>query len=98
MMNLSIVKPVLTINHDSCAAALKSMLVAVATVFAIGSCNAGCAEFREPRTPEEDLERNYTAEVVACAAMAGYPGAYDRGADMRCRSEVDCRYGLGPCQ
>lgn len=60
----------------------------------------GCALFNgpTPTTPEEVVEHNYTTEIVACAAMAGYPGDYDREADLRCRATVDCKYKLGPCQ
>jgi hypothetical protein len=63
------------------------------------NCTNGCALFegKTPTNPQEQLEHSYTTEVVACAAMAGYPGAYDRSADLACRAAVDCRYKLGPC-
>lgn len=49
--------------------------------------------------PASDVtqEDKYTTEIIACAATAGFPGAYDHAADMRCRHTVDCKYGVGPC-
>ncbi len=59
----------------------------------VAHCGTGCKPVQSPST----LEQSYTAEIIACAATAGYPGVYDHQADMRCRAAVDCKYGLGPC-
>ena len=69
-------------------------LLAFAAIVGVAHCGSGC----KPAQAPNDLEQAYTAEIVACAATAGYPGAYDRDADLRCRAEVDCRYKLGPCR
>lgn len=68
-------------------------LVAFAGIVMVSHCGSGC----KPAQAPTDLEQAYTTEIIACAATAGYPGAYDERADMRCRAEVNCRYGLGPC-
>lgn len=59
-------------------------------VVALAHCGTGCKPVQVPTTTEQA----YTAEIVACAATAGYPGAYDEDADKRCRAEVNKRYGL----
>ncbi len=69
-------------------------VLAFAAIVGVAHCGTGC----KPAQAPNDLEQAYTTEIVACAATAGYPGAYDREADLRCRAEVDCRYKLGPCQ
>lgn len=66
-------------------------LAMFAGITVMAHCGKGCMPAQAPT----DLEQSYTTEIVACAATAGYPGDYDRAADMRCRHEVDCRYGLG---
>lgn len=43
------------------------------------------------------LERNYVADIVACAALAGSPGPYSKEEDLACRENVNCRYGLASC-
>jgi hypothetical protein len=58
---------------------------------ATSQCGAGCKPVQDSLT---DPAHNYTTEIVACAATAGYPGAYDRAADMRCRDGVNRRYNL----
>ncbi len=63
------------------------------TCVSLAHCGLGCMPAQEPT----QAERNYTTEIIACAATAGYPGAYDHESDMRCRAKVDCKYGLGPC-
>lgn len=86
--------PVVT-THGLYAGA-KACIVGLGIIFgltAFANCNEGC----KPAQDVTEAERNYTTEIIACAATAGYPGAYDHAADMRCRAGVDCRYGLGPC-
>lgn len=79
------------------ASAIKSLVLAAAVLFGVSSfatCGQGCA----PSIPQPtEAERSYTTEIIACAATAGYPGAYDHESDMRCRAHVDCKYGVGPC-
>lgn len=53
-------------------------------------CGTGCLPASSP-----SVEDDYTTAIIACAATAGYPGAYDHAADMRCRADVDCKFGLG---
>lgn len=57
-------------------------------------CGAGCAEFNGATATPAEL---YKTEIIACAQTSGYPGAYDHDADMRCRNEVNCRWGLPSC-
>ncbi len=64
-----------------------------AAIVAVAHCGTGCKPALEPTLSEQA----YTADIIACAALAGYPGAYDHEADMRCRATVDCKYGIGPC-
>lgn len=66
----------------------------IAGLAAVANCESGCAAFGQGPTT---TEQSYTTEIVACAATAGYPGAYDRASDMRCRDQVNCRYGLPSC-
>ena len=68
-------------------------LVMFAGLSMLAHCGSGCNAIQAPTT----LEQSYTTEIVACAATAGYPGAYDEQADRRCRADVNCRYGLGAC-
>lgn len=63
-----------------------------ASVVGVAHCGSGCMPAESP------TETAYTNEIVACAATAGYPGAYDHEADMRCRAAVDCKYLVGPCR
>lgn len=90
----------ITLTTSGAAYGIKTSLFALGVIFGMAGfahCSSGCAEFGKPQDPTE-AERNYTTEIIACAATAGYPGAYDHTADLRCRKGVDCRYGLGPCQ
>lgn len=83
-------------SHEALVRDAKRALVALAMfigVVSVAHCGSGCRPAQAPT----DLERNYTTEIVACAATAGYPGVYDHAADMRCRAVVDCKYKLGPC-
>ncbi len=70
------------------------MALFVGVVVSVAHCGLGCMPANDPT----QAERNYTTEIIACAATAGYPGAYDHESDMRCRAGVDCKYGLGPCK
>ncbi len=67
----------------------RDMLLAV-VVFAglcgVAHCGSGCMPANSPDS--------YETAIIACAATAGYPGAYDHEADMRCRDEVNERFGV----
>ncbi len=83
----------LCVSADGAKRGLRDMLVCVAVLFGLAGvahCGAGCMPVNSP-------EYDYETEIIACAQTSGYPGAYDREADMRCRAAVDCRYGVGPC-
>ena len=78
------------------AKSCRDMLVAVAVfcgLVLVANCGSGCALFEGPHGPKT-IEQLYTTAIVACAATAGYPGAYDRESDMRCRRKVDCDFEL----
>ena len=62
-------------------------------LFSLVCLAMSCLPVRSP----SDVEQSYTNAIVACAAWAGYPGAYDPVADAKCRAEVDCQYAVGPC-
>lgn len=59
----------------------------------VAHCGTGCLPAQAPTVEEQ----GYTADIVACAYFAGYPGPYDHQADMECRDKVNCRYHVGPC-
>lgn len=73
---------------------LRKAVMGVALFAGIASVAHGCKPAQEPT----QLEQNYTNDIIACAATAGYPGAYDHASDMRCRDQVNCKYGVGPCR
>jgi hypothetical protein len=84
-----------TITADGAVKGLRDMLVCLAVFIGlcgVAHCGTGCALFegQGPKTTEQ----LYTTAIVACAATAGYPGAYDREADFRCRAKVDCEFKL----
>jgi hypothetical protein len=94
--------PSLSVSYPHVASSAKTMLVTLGLLFGMASvahCSSGCALFNgpTPTTPEEQLEHDYTTEIVGCAALAGAPGPYDRAEDLACRAKVDCKYKLGPC-
>lgn len=83
-------------SHDGLLRAARRAVAGLAVFIGacmVAHCGSGCMPAQGPHS----MEQAYTAEIVACAATAGYPGAYDHEADMRCRRGVDCKYGLGPC-
>ena len=88
--------PHLIMTTDGCMQAAKATAAALLVLFgvtAVGHCGTGCLPSQGPTSAEQ----SYTTEIIACAATAGYPGAYDRASDMACRHKVDCKYGLGAC-
>lgn len=90
--------PTVTLSFGHAIAAGRMMLLSMGLLFgmaAVAHCSTGCA--LPAATPEQVLERNYTTDIIACAATAGFPGAYDEASDMRCRAKVNCQYGVGPC-
>jgi hypothetical protein len=90
--------PTVALSYAHAIKSAKLMAVSLGLLFGMASvahCNQGCA-LLEPKN-ETTLEHNYTTDIIACAALAGYPGLYDHEADMRCRDEVNCKYGVGPC-
>lgn len=90
--------PAITLSSVHIVKSMKLMLVSIGLLFGMASvahCSTGCAQ--DPVTPEQVLERNYTTDIIACAATAGFPGAYDEQSDMACRAKVNCKYGVGPC-
>ncbi len=64
-----------------------------AGIVSVAHCGSGCLPANSPTVEEQ----SYTTAIIACAATAGYPGSYDRQADLRCRAEVDCDFGVAPC-
>jgi len=83
------------LSAHSAYASIKTMVIAVGLLLglsAFGHCNQGCKPAQDSL---DDPAHNYATEIIACAATAGYPGAYDRDADMRCRGQVDAKYGVG---
>lgn len=90
--------PAITLSYVHTFKAVKVMLVSMGLLFGmagVAHCNTGCAP--PASTPAQVLERNYTTDIIACAATAGFPGAYDEASDLRCRAKVNCTYGVGPC-
>lgn len=82
------------VSHKSAFKAAKDMVIGLAVfvgVCALAHCNQGCDE---AKAVVGDPAHDYATEIIACAATAGYPGAYDREADMRCRDDVNSRYEL----
>ena len=69
-------------------------LLLFAACVMVAHCGAGC---QEAASSLNDPAHNYATEIIACAATAGYPGAYDSNADMRCRNGVNCKYELPSC-
>jgi len=84
----------LIMTTDGCMQAAKATAAALLVLFgvtAVGHCGSGCLPAQGPTSAEQ----SYTTEIIACAATAGYPGNYSYESDMRCRDEVDRRYGFG---
>jgi len=67
---------------------MKYLLLLVVAAGALVACPV------PPMSPEADA---YTTAIIACAATAGYPGAYDYDSDMRCRNGVNCQFKLPSC-
>ncbi len=67
------------------------MMVFVA-LCGVAHCGTGCKGVSSPSAADD-----YTTRIIACAATAGYPGAYDHAADLRCRNGVNCEFGLPSC-
>jgi hypothetical protein len=89
----------LTLSAAASVSAIWRMVVTVSFIFAlawVGRFWSGCKAL-EGNVVGPELEHAYTAEIVACAALAGLPGTYDKAEDLACRARVNCRYGLGPC-
>lgn len=83
------------LSAHSAYASIKTMVIAVGLLLglsAFGHCNQGCKPAQDSL---DDPAHNYATEIIACAATAGYPGAYSYDSDMRCRDDVDRRYGVG---
>lgn len=80
----------LTCTLPAMGKALAELACGVALIFGIAGiahCNDGCVPSQGPT----DLERSYTAELVACSSNASTK------ADARaCRDDVNRRYGLCP--
>ncbi len=66
---------------------MKYLLLCALACVALAACP-------QASSPEADA---YATAIIACAATSGYPGDYDRDADMRCRNEVNCRFMLPSC-
>lgn len=87
----------LCISHKALVKSCRDMFVCLAVfvgLCGVAHCGTGCQDAKDSLS---DPAHNYATEIIACAATAGYPGAYDRSADMRCRNDVNCRYGLPSC-
>lgn len=83
-------------SHQNLVLCAKRALIGLLMFIGIAGvahCGVGCEPAKDPTA----LEQSYTTAIIACAATAGYPGAYDHAADMRCRAQVDCVYGVAPC-
>jgi hypothetical protein len=74
----------------------KSAAVGIALFILVCIVAQGCKLFQSKEAGEL-IEHAYAIELMNCAATAGLPGPYDEAADKKCRAEVDCRYGVGPC-
>ncbi len=87
---------VIEYSHENLVRDLRRAAMGLAMFMGItmlAHCGTGCLPASEPQTAREEYEN----AIIACAATAGYPGAYDHESDMLCRAGVDCRFGLGPC-
>ena len=82
-------------SHDDLVRCLRRAALGLAMFVGItmlAHCGTGCQGVKSPTAADD-----YTTRIIACAATAGYPGAYDHAADMRCRNGVNCEFGLPSC-
>jgi hypothetical protein len=82
-------------SHENLVRDLKRAAIGLAMfcgITMLAHCGTGCLPAIQPT-----VDQDYTSEIVSCAAMAGYPGQYDKAEDLKCRAAVDCKYKVGPC-
>lgn len=85
-------------SHDGLVKCMRRAAAGLAMFVGItllAHCGTGCRPVNPPILSDADRYQN---AIIECAATAGWPGAYDHAADMKCRNEVNCAYQLPSCR